>query len=812
MDQEAQKNQLSDLKMAELHDLVKELSITENFQANQIRDNRKNLLNKIKRVQELRCLASIRSGYFLRMNSSDAEYVSQLPFMNSKKLNISERIVEMAGVSTIRTQVNRLIKEILNEREELPKFFADLDFHSEQLMPETRSYLPENITPREFFACCTVPALFGFYFTNEFHESFLNFLYQIAEQIPEATFQNFSDHWLFDCIKYYVHAQGVSEFVKSSIGDTLLMLIRDRELLKLAKSKSTKEIATKIETHIPGMISKMTENVKLVPSSVRFLMTKISQLASNQTKKLYRLENFLMDCILIPALNNLKAYDVIPSSYHLDESPNGPTLILQVISTILKNTLHPDRIRKEFPKFDQKLIAANKMKGLITSFACDNYNVSGPKIVHLLPALELHCLFLLFSVPDIFLLTDICKTSIAPQSLQKAAEPIPTNVIVKFDFFRHEIWEFKAYNITKPHIPDDAPKKLTDPIEITGDALFKFLSFAQIDSGAPNELSQFLEHYEKQMILQKNYLTEAYIRHLSCVSSEVIANSEETGTVLIPALEFELSRHKTKIHDDKATLREINRLSRIVDQEIAICSQMAEDALPFLCSHLLNQYIRSNPQFTIDLILKKEDMLLQPSAFFDFMQEKLVSLKDFILPIAEYTLDEVARHFHTYVMQYLSFSEFRNFKKTYQRSDRLYMRDSQSILNKLCVSQAPDSLKELMETKELFEVITDTVRRAMQLEIPLETVREISLSFDMIRQMKEAETDVKITHDELTLAFNFVLLSSNIPDLYTMGKYVQQYLVNIPLGEVVFLTEKENDALKLFCYHITKLDEVLSDY
>lgn len=811
------------MTMNYLHGIVKDLSVKENFQEAQIKENRKQLLTKIKRVQELRCLSSLRSGYFLKLNSSNVSYVSQLPFMNQNNFHVSERIVEMAGISTIRNQVNKLIKEILSEQEDVTKFLATLDFKNDRFKPENRTYLPEGITIKEYFCCCTIPALFGFSFTSEFQLSFLNFLSQVAENIPSTVYEkSIGDHWIIDCMKYYFHSLNIGEYIRSSIGDIILHLIRDESLLHYALKKNFVAILSKVDQYIPLMISGLIENLSIIPNSIRSLLKKISKIGKTQNRPYPRLFTLFMDCILIPSLTNLKAYNVLPPSFHLDPSPNGPMSIIQAILALFKFVFNLDVLRKKFVGFEPKTISSAKMSSFLISLIDidDGFRVNGPKIVELLPALELHCLFLLFSEPDIFILTDVFMSPGAPESIQKVAQNIPTNVTdIPLDFFRHEVWEFKAYNIVKPSIPDDTPKKLTDPVEIAGDALFKFLSFARIDSGAPNNLDMFIEYFEKQMIIQRNYLTEAYIRHFDCVAKQITKtasfkneNKDNGEKFFITALQKEIERHTEKTGRLKVTNNELNHQIRIVKSSIDTLEHQSSDSLPFLCSNLLTLFINSIPQFTIDLVLKKEDILLQPAAFFDFMQENLVTLKDFIVPIAEYALDEVARHLHTFVMQKLSYNEFRSFKRTYQRFDKIFMKDSDSILNCLCVSQAPENLVELFKKRELFDVIINVVRKAMLLEIPLETVREIAKAFDLIKVVKEVETDVKITHDELTLAFNFVLLSASIPTLYSMGKYVQQYLVNIPMGDVVFLTEKENDVLKIFCYQITQLDQVLSDF
>ena len=799
------------LRMIHTHEQVKDISVTENFQAEEIKNGRKQLLNKMKKVQEMRSMASIRSGFFLKLNSSNAQMVSKLPFMDNSQLHVSERIVEVAGVSTIRTQVGRLLKEVLNEREELPQFFAKLDFKGEHLMPEIKSYLPPVITMKEFFACCTVPALFGFYFTTELHESYLKFLIQIAENMPDNYFKKYSEHWLIDCIRYYILANGISEFVRASLCDVMLNLITNKDLLKLAKNRNTQEIANRVRHLIVVLINNMIENISLIPSGIRYLLNSIAMLASTPEKQISRLEFLILECILVPAISNIKRYNVLPPSYHFDENPNGPLNIVNTISKLFRSILHPGSAKTEDP-FAASSETVEKFKKFLDLFSkSSTLKLTGPKLVQLLPALEMHCLFLFFSLQDIFLLTDICNDPNAPQSLQKAAQSIPTNVNVPFDFFRHEVWDFKPFGIVKPKIPDNTPKKLTDPIEISGDALFKFLSFAQIDSGAPTNLDKFLDHYERQMILQRNYQTESYIRHLSCVSKKVI-NNADSETVLLPALQIEIERHTKRTQQDKSTLREINTLLKIVDTEIEQISQLSNEALTFLCANLLDMFINSNTQFTIDLVLKKEDMLLQANDFFDFFQEKLADLKNFILPIAEYALDNVACQFHSYIMQNLSYEEYRQFKKTYQRMDSIFIDHCEAIINDHCISTVPVSMRSLLSNKEQFDSIRAVIRNALKNEIPLESVREIAKAFELIALVKEVETETTITKDELRSTFNYLLLSSNAPTLYSMGKYIQQYLVNITLGDVVFLTEKENDALKLFCYYLTNLDKVLYDY
>lgn len=804
------------LTVIKLHETVKNLSVKENFVLSEIKENRKQLNSKVKKCQELRGLASLRSGYFLKMNSSNVSSISQLPFLNQNKMQVYERIGGMAWVGTFRSQVNSLIKSIYNEKENLPEFFANLDFKNDRIKTLQCSYLSEGITIKEYFSCFTFPSLFGFYYTQEYHLSFLNFIIQIAEKAPNTFYEkNFTDHWLIDCIKYYAYSQNIGQFIRNSLGDFLVQFLRDPELLQYGSKRNISGIISKIDQSAPEMITNMLENVSLIPPTVRILLKKIANLGKDSNSRYNILFGLFLNIILLPALSNLKAYNLLPSSFHLDTSQTATGSILQSFITLFINICRPDILKKKYPGVAPTSQSSFKMKLFLISII-DNvsgFEVTGPKIIELLPVLEMHSLIMFFSEPDIFVLADIFEEPTAPQSIHKAAKDIPkpseNGISIPLDFFRQELWDFKAFDIVKPHIPDDSTKKPTDPIEIAGDALFKFLSFARIDSSAPDKLSLFIEYYEKQMIIQHNYVTEAYIRHFDAVSQQVSNGTSES--VFISALQREIERHTVLTEKYQTELKEINRQIRIMDQSIDELVKRENESLPFVGSVLLSLFIKSNSQLAIDLVVKKEDMLLQPNSFFDFMQEYLIELKNKIGPIADYAVNEVARQFHSFVMSKLSYNEFKSFKRTYQRFDKNFVRDSKNILTK-SLEQAPDDLLNLFKKKELFTDIIKIIKKAISIGIPLEAVRQIAKAFNLIRLVKEVEDESRMNHQELGFVFVFILFSANMPNMYSMGKYIQNFLVNIPFAEISFLSEEENDALKMFGHQITQLDQILSDF
>ncbi|KAH0784976.1 hypothetical protein GPJ56_010922 [Histomonas meleagridis] len=524
-------------ELVDFHRQAKEVGATTTLKNHELTNLRKKLLNKVKSLQEIRCLTSLRTGYFLKLSSSNVQSTSQLPFMKPNGFKIAERLVELSGISSYRSNITKLLKELYTQLDKLPEKLALLNFDN---FPDNPPYLPAGVKAREFFVCSTVPALFGYNWAVELRESFLSFIFSIAEHIPSSTLQNFREHWLFDCIKNYIHSSGINQFLRISIGSTIYRLVRDQELQRLSKLPNDQQIFfDKLTEYASDMINHMHENIEIFPSDVRTIIRRFTTLSKDTETRLSRAETLFLDSILVPSISNPKAYGVLPSTFYLDISPFGPARCLQMLAQLFRFILHPNQIKLRYPKYDSAKIELLPFEPFLNDLISidDNkeYVLTGPKLNDILPTLKAHFILLLFSLPDIFLLSDVLQLVLTNGTLLNVAKKLQTNQSVSFDFFRYEVWDFDVFRIKKPIIPDEEIEKLPkNKSSIVGDAIYKFMEFFDVDETSPNGYEQFFEYHEHNMILQHKYIHETYIRNLNMAYNDVPKDEKNT---IIPSLE-----------------------------------------------------------------------------------------------------------------------------------------------------------------------------------------------------------------------------------------------------------------------------------
>ena len=165
----------------------------------------------------------------------------------------------------------------------------------------------------------------------------------IAKSLPKDAFDNFREHWLFECIKSYIHGSNVQLFLRRSLGDIILNTIRDNELVNLIRQRNNQVLFNKIAVIINEMITKMEENFCVFPDDVRYLLYSFASTASDEDSRIKRIELIFIGTIIAPAISLPNSYGVLPPSMYFDVSPLGPARILQVIAQCFRFILHPNQ-------------------------------------------------------------------------------------------------------------------------------------------------------------------------------------------------------------------------------------------------------------------------------------------------------------------------------------------------------------------------------------------------------------------------------------------------------------------------------------
>jgi hypothetical protein len=305
------------------------------------------------------------------------------------------------------------------------------------------------------------------------------------------------------------------------------------------------------------------------------------------------------------------------------------------------------------------------------------------------------------------------------------------------------------------------------------------------------------------------YETEAYLRHLYVIYQNV--PPEEQDAVL-PALEDEMRRHNEFIDWSSDVIARIAIQMREMQEFTARTDQKMRDSQPMLYNQLLALFLQNNQAVVADLKAKKQDLLLQKGFFREFLGNCLKRLKLFIQPIAGYAIPGVACQFHSFLMQFLTLKDFQAYHRAFERCDNLLLKIANDSIESFCVLQAPVQIRPIFAAPSLFTFPVYQLTRAAQVELPLEAITEIGASMQLLCDVFVLEFGSAPSESEQIPLFNFVMLSSGIGNLYSLGKYIEHYVIDLQQSEVPLLDDRARLFARQFMAHIAQLDELLSEH
>jgi hypothetical protein len=305
----------------DFHGEVKHITADCNFQSVELRNTRRLFLSKTKEVQDMRGVLSLASQYYTKTNSSPLTEISQLPIIQSHSLHAVDRLMEISSLSSsVRSDISKFLKQLYAQTKKLPEIFACISD-----VNESPPYLPASLRIRDFLSCSTIPALFGYYWTVELQLAFIQFVSEVAGQLPSSLFTNLQEHWLIDLIKNYVLSSEIHRFFELATQNLIIQLCR-----------LTDPTWERIATAARPLVDAMSNQIALFPVDVRYLLKRVSEAGKSQDPAivLRQIETILMHTILAPALACPKPYGLIPKNIFLDSISAGPTRTLTMLAQV----------------------------------------------------------------------------------------------------------------------------------------------------------------------------------------------------------------------------------------------------------------------------------------------------------------------------------------------------------------------------------------------------------------------------------------------------------------------------------------------
>ncbi|EAY12010.1 hypothetical protein TVAG_271930 [Trichomonas vaginalis G3] len=783
---------------------TKEIMASIRLQEDEIKSNRKELFESIKKTQEMKCIYSLSSGYFLHINDN-IQQIANLPFVQPGKFVVYKRLIELTNLGSLRSEITRFLSGIYKNSDKLPLIFAKLQTTS---IKNPVPFLPKHTEPNHFLAFSTLPALFGHCWTSDLRYSYINFLIKICEKIPYDSIQH---HWILDCFKHYIHSSDIQTFLRESIGDYLLDLIRDTTL-DLIQQAGQKELYDRIIPVIEKIISKMNANIDLIPMDVRLLIRKFADLALDDAQWLKRVEDLFCKSILAPAISFPKVYGVILPTINLKVASNGVARALQIIASLLLVILHPGQAEFRYPGLDVERLSRLPFESFLRSmmnFKCES--LSGLTCTSLLPLLGMHNTSFIFNVQDVAMLAHVLKiVSKEDQEIAKQVLPliskIPVDQPLDMTFFRYDLWDVQNIGVERPDIKVNTLESAKNKeLQAISKSIFNFLPQSQEIPFSPHELFPFLKFHAEHAALGLNTHEICYINNVMHKMKEV---PHEKSDEIIVALEDEMRRHKAYSNRNSTLLTQIAISLAEVNSLKASYIAKIDDQLPFLHEKLFELF-HDNENSEERFKSKFVSIVICHSSFVDFFTEELAKLKTFLDPIASFAFSGVAKLMHTYMLQKIGVKKFSSYHTLYQATDELFERLSDKDLLDLCITEHTDeNVSYFIKNQESFVYATNIFFDANFIEIPIEAIKYIRNAFGIIRKTYALYNGNQPTDSEIEPIIYYLLLKSHVSNIFTFVKYLEHFLDGYPCNTVI--TSEEYGALKSLVNYITYLDSKVS--
>lgn len=789
------------------HEECREIDTTSKFQVHGIETSRRDLLQKAKLTQEKRCLTSIRSGYCLRMTPQTIRESVKLPFIKPDGFSVLDNINH-----DLKNDVHSFIHSLYKCFPDLPSLFARV---SSDALAENVPFLPNMVKPRDFLASSTLPALFGHCWSVELRKSYIDFLINIAKQLPQSVFQNIREHWLFECFKNYIHASNIHHFLKLSIGDAMLQLVRENT-----------NKTPRLTSYANDMVMRMRSNISSFPNDVRLLLKKFADLAPDDTQRLSRIEILFIDCILAPAISLPKAYCILPPTFNLDMSATGPARTLQHLAQHFRLILHPEaaqlrNIAQNDIGYLQKIPLGDFLNQLVDVDENDElFEIGGPSLTEMMSLLNTDSTFLLFTMSDICLLAKILNSNLnLPSNLDvnnnsnlssffSTVDKIPINQPFSFDFFRIEFSNIGVLGFKPPILSVNEIEKVeSTALSSAASGLYNFLSCAKEKSNPPEDLNEFLRIYEREARLKQDFITYTYLNHLIMKLSDL---KESQHCDILFALDDEIKRHREYLMRNNNIITNIARMMQKLDIEINKYQEKAEQSYPIVYGCLLNLLLQFDQSITSNFQQLKSRMLVDKKCFMDFFSRSIQRIKDFVSPIADYATTGVAMHFHSWLMQSMPLRDFIDEHQQFVDGDMRLTVVKKDVIQQVCVIPAPTKLQNIFANPPLFDFVLIELRSSEFAEIPLEAMKYISSAINLIQRMFDLAIGGAPQADEMTPLFNYALLSSGFNAMLSFEKYLEHFLFELPQGDLKLMDEQTSVALTHFINHVASLDQIVA--
>lgn len=801
----------------ELQSEVKKIDACMSFQAEEIRNNRKQLIYYSKCMTDVRCINFIRNSFLLQTTLHNVKTVSCFPFMNPNCFTVSERLIEMSGIGYIRTEISRFLQPLFKLGRKIPTFFSNItNEHFDECLEKT-NFIPKGINPRQFFACSTFPSLFSYCWTTELQTSYINTLFEIAKNSIESIKSEGNEkiktflqqHWIFECIRSYVFSSDIQNFLRVSIGDILVNVPQPQSF------PASQSYCDVLFNGLNLTFDQMIQNMSLFPKDVRLLFKKFAGLVSetDEEQKILFVDLIFVECIIKPVASNIIVFTSPRNKGKTFITNKGLEIILQLWKLILNEKMVEDNSLFKDVNFSH-LHRDSLVKFYTALVSIDDTveSINTPSLVQFMNIIDIQFSTCLFSLPDVFLLAYLI-TKVTPSD-DRLIYPAANALINKvkepdFRFFRHETWDFELYGIQKPEPSMLAKPDVKDSKSISSSqansirhcaiSLFKYLSVTDFNVDAPStSLTEFLTFRDIEATLSDDTKVKCYLWNLR----DKMQNANASESEIVSALVKEISDQEQCISKNNSLITELTMMSHLLCKQSKRFQKKLDDLMILIYNVLLDLFFFEN-QSVIHTIESNSRVFLKDKIQFDaFFNQTIQIISSFLDPFASFAIQGVATQFHLRLMTFLSFGLFFDLHPRYEVNDDLFRNVQQSKIESIC------SLSETESISNLLNYVIYLFRLAIKVEIPI-----IAMNY-IVKGCKQLDRITSIYHwnsNYVKKLVCFAILKMNRNNVFSFNKFLEFALKGLSINGIPLFSEKKMQKLNFFLQTIKELDIILCE-
>ncbi|KAK8894477.1 hypothetical protein M9Y10_022911 [Tritrichomonas musculus] len=761
--------------------------------------------------------------WYLRLSMAD---VSQFLQSAIKKRSISE-IYKNPSSLPYNTKETLKINNILKSFPNYHKIFLEcvsIYFNSNHSDPE---YDPCD-KALTFFASSTLPSLFGYCWCVEQGSQYIDviiFLLQVEMQKKDLLSSDFRNSYVKEIIRQFMNMSGYNIYLHTALSSNYWKLINDENLNKsaLLNTPGWFEI---LANYVKEFEDELYNSIQILPLIVRYFFKKISSI--DQSGLL--IEYIFFDYLLQPAILNPKLYNLIPET-----APSPSTLYLTSITRLIKWSLHPDLIQPEFNfvKTDIPSFQKINMRRIITTISKCEGSVYGIYSSVLSGITDGKCHLLLISVNDILFITKIINETIdkitnhPPETITKLKKMCEIDITLK----KGEIIELWFHTFKTPPIPDDLIKppdhlqKMYLPLIQTKKQ--KEIEESNIDikekskTQTPEEIefSKTIKHlinYFKGLSPSPNKprTLPGFLNYMAIHSSQIGSTEWQTKThairlklkysnktvdeilqALVETIDNDLYKSSNLLKQCFHYQQSANELIQVKDQRTVLSDSLS----PILHQSIIKLYINRHSEIINEVNENRAIFLKLQSKWFEFLDIKIKDLLSFslLLGLNKSNCYHLIKQFHSTLCQNLPLYDFKLANQEYLKNDKMINDDYDQLLKSFVKNTKSSNMKILFKIPNYFDHVVKKISIGSKYGAPLERLEQIDESIQMIKKLYLLEIGEECSKDDLNTLLIYVILLARIPDLDSLSKYIEHFLISKE-ETVVILNDDEQNVVQFF--------------